>query len=252
VIYGMYLSTGGMLTQRHRLDVIANNMANVNTTSFKRDVAYFTTRPVESSATPGGFAYRHGGFDAIGGGTFVSPTYTEFAAGEVELTQRSLDVYIKGPGFLQVRKGDEVCFTRDGRLTISRQGFLATLEGELPVLNGAGQMIRLDESKAVEIKVDGLINQDGEVVGEIELVSFEQPGGLRKIGDSLYRNPGQVTPEAIPAQLVTGALERSTVDPVQELVAMIETQRAYEANAQMIRIQDQTLGRAISGLTQNI
>lgn len=81
---------------------------------------------------------------------------------------------------------------------------------------------------------------------------FEQPGGLRKIGDSLYRNAGQATPEAIPAQLVTGALERSTVDPVQELVAMIETQRAYEANAQMIRIQDQTLGRAISGLTQNV
>lgn len=248
----MYLSTGGMLTQRHRLDVIANNMANVNTTSFKRDAAYFTTRPVESATAPGGFAYRHGAFDATGGGTFVSPTYTEFAAGEVELTQRPLDIYIKGPGFLRVQKGTEVCFTRDGRLTISRQGFLSTQEGDLPILNGAGQRVRLDESKAVEITKDGQVNQEGEVVGEIDLVAFERPAGLRKIGKSLYRNVGKSPAETIPAQLVTGALERSTVNSVRELVAMIETQRAYEANAQLIRIQDQTLGRAINGLTQNV
>lgn len=252
MLYGMYLSTGGMMVERHRLDVIANNLANATTTSFKRDVAYFSARAVESMSSPSGSRYRHEVLDDLGGGTFVSPTYTEFAQGEVEETGRELDIYIKGQGFLEVQSGKETCYTRDGRLTTNDEGLLVTVDGGNAILNGEGQPIRLDRTRDIKIGFDGQINQGGQIVAQLKVVEFDNPHLLQKIGNSMYANPTQAPARAGTADLMTKALERSTVDPVTELVAMIETQRAYEANAQMIRLQDDTLGRVINGLTQNV
>ena len=253
MLYGLYLSSAGMMVQRHRLDAIANNMANVNTASFKRDVAIFRTRPVESQASPSGFTYREPVLDQLGGGTFVNPTHTEFAQGEVEVTDRPLDVCIKCSGFLPVQGADgQVFYTRDGRLAIDESDQLIMATGGRPVLDSTGRPIQVDRTKETTIGPDGTITQAGAVVGQLELTDFENLHALRKVGENLYANPTGATGTMRRPELISGAVEKSTVDPVKELTGMIEAQRAYEANATMIRLQDQTLGRVINNLPQNL
>jgi flagellar basal body rod protein FlgG len=182
----------------------------------------------------------------------VSPTLTEFAQGEVEMTGNKLDVCLKGQGFLEVRVGNETRYTRDGHLTLDKDGLLITADDGYPVLNGDGQPIQVDPSQDIVIKADGQICQNGTPVAQLKVVQFDHLQALKKVGDNLYVNEAKAASHAAPANLIVGALERSSVDPVTELVAMIETQRAYEANAQMIRLQDGMLGTVINGLTQNM
>ena len=130
MIYGFYLSAAGMQSQSHRLDVIANNMANVDTTGFKRDVAIFQARRPEAETAPRGLQFRNPILDRLGGGTFVAPSVTQFTEGQLETTSRDLDVYLKGPGFLAVRDVDgQTRYTRDGRLTVNDSGFLTLQDG---------------------------------------------------------------------------------------------------------------------------
>ena len=253
MLYGLYLSSAGMLVQRYQHEVIANNLANVNTTAFKRDVATFQSRAAESMTAPGGFRYRRPLLDRLGGGTFVSPTRTEFAQGEVEMTGRSLDVCLKGRGFFTVQNGQgEIFYTRDGRFALDGRGNLTMLDGENMVLDPSGQVIQLDRSSQVSIGGDGTISQEGQVAGRVAVVDFDNLHALRKTGKNLFASSGPKPVVAPSAQLVAGALERSAADPVRELIAMIEAQRAYEANAKMISLQDDTLGRVVNDLARNI
>lgn len=253
MIYGLYLSSAGMITQRHRLDVIANNLANVNTTSFKRDVAAFRTRAPESHASGGGLQWRAPVLDGQGGGTFVGPSFTEFAPGEVEVTGRALDVYLKGPGLLPVAGDDgQVAYTRDGRLTIDGQDQLVLAATGRPVLGATGAPITIDRTRPTTISPAGEIKQDGETVALLSVAVFDDPTALRKVGENLYANPSGAEPVSARADVVAGALEKSTVSPVEELAGMIEAQRAYEANAAVVRLQDQTLGDVINTLPRNI
>ena len=207
---------------------------------------------MESESALGGMLYRHPLLDHMGGGTFVSPTYTEFMQGEADPTSRDLDIFIKGPGFLPVANGDEVCYTRDGRLTLDGEGMLVMVDGERRILDATGRSIQLDPSKQTLIGEDGTISQDNEMVARLDLAHFEDPHVLRKIGDGLYANPSGVAPEPRRADLATGVLEKSGVDPVKELVTMIEAQRAYEANAHSIRLQDETLRMVVNNLGRNL
>ncbi|MBN2582725.1 MAG: flagellar hook-basal body protein [Planctomycetes bacterium] len=253
MLYGLYLSATGMIVQRHQHEVIANNMANVGTTAFKRDVATFRMRLPESQSSAAGMAYREPLLDRIGGGTFVSPSYTEFTQGEVEKTNRPLDVCLKGPGFFTVRDDQGGTFyTRDGRFALDTAGRLTTLDGECLVLDAVGQTIELDKSRSISISGDGLINQDGQPAGQLSVVEFSDPQVLRKVGNSLFENTGAAPERMRSPQLVSGALERSCSDPVRELVSMIEAQRAYEANARMVTVQNDTLGRVVNDLARNV
>jgi flagellar basal body rod protein FlgG len=248
-----------MQVQSHRLEVIANNMANVSTTGFKRDVAIFQSRPPESEVAAAGLRYRHPLLDRLGGGTLIGPSSTEFAQGELEITNNPLDVAVQQPGpdagpcLLAVRDaGGQVRYTRDGQLMVTEQGFLVLRNGLQPVLDAAGQMIQVDPSRPVNIGADGTIDQGGSLAGQLAVVEFPSAQLLRKVGGNLYGAAPEARGQARPARLTPGAIEKSTVEPVTELVSMIEAQRAYEASAQLIRIQDQTLGRVINDLPRNV
>jgi flagellar basal body rod protein FlgG len=241
-----------MMVQQHQVDVVANNLANVNTASFKRDVATFRTRLPESQTDASGFAYRNPVLDCLGGGIELGSSTTQFDQGEMEVTNRPLDVCIRGPGLFAVRDLDgQTVYTRDGRFTVNEQNQLAMLDGRRLVLDDSKQPITVDPAQPLTFSNDGTISQQGQPVAKLSLTDFtSQPGALRKLGANLYAaaSAGQT----IPALLTAGCIEKSTVDPVKELVTMIEAQRAYEANAQMIRLQDETLSRAVNDVPRNV
>ncbi len=248
--YGLWLSTAGMQINDYRQSVMSNNLANANTVGFKHDLAVFTERAVESVAS-GRHRFSHDVLDGMTGGVFVTPTVQTFDQGDLDKTGSHLDVAIVGDGFLTVADGDETKYTRDGRLAINTEGelVLAAGEGRLRVLNEQGQPIRADLQDGGEVRItsNGQVLQDGDTLGRMDIVSFEDNSRLVKQGSNLYTNHGgEQRPST--SELRVGYLEQSTANPMNGLAKMIETSRAYELNANLISLQDQTIGQAVTSV----
>ncbi len=262
MIYGMYLSATGVMTAAHKQDVIANNIANAETAGFKRDLALyqerrmardepFVTMEMVVPATvrrTGGPGFQDKLFDPLGGGTLVSPTFTDFSRGNAESTGSPLDAAIIGDGFFTVRTGEgDIRLTRTGQFMVDRDGTLILANGRRDVVLDRGfSPIRVDFSKPVELNDDGLITQGGRPVATINLRHVEDKTTLEKVGENLLAHADPQSLAPADGLLRVGALERSNVDPAVELTTLIETQRLLEANANMIRYQDQTLGRLVN------
>jgi flagellar basal body rod protein FlgG len=248
--YGLYLAAGGLMTNLHKQDVTANNLANVNTTGFKRSLAEFQHRAPETAEDGLRSDLSLKLLDQLGGGVFVAPSRLDASGGAVSITDNPLDVGIEGPGYFAVRDGQQTRLTRDGRLTI-HQGVLATSVGLRPVLDMSGQPIPVDNHKPVTINENGDVRQDAERVGRIRLVGVPDNNLLKPMGSGLYEAPDAWL-NAAPAnganRLIQGALEQSNVDPVREMLAMIESSRAVNFTTQLIRGHDQTMDRAVNVL----
>lgn len=247
MIYGLYLSAAGLQANAYQLDVIANNLANAETVGFKHELAVLSERRVEVDES-GRPSRGHGLLDNLSGGTFVAPTYTTFAQGPLEATERPLDLAIRGEGFFQVQQGNELFYTRDGRLTVDQQGQVVTAGGKT-VLDTGGRplLVSRDSTQPITVSPDGAVKQGLDEIGRLALVSFDDPQGLTKAGAGLFRANDQV-PRPADGQIEAGHLEKSTVDPVAGLAEMIQTQRAYQLNATMISLQDGMLSRAVNDL----
>lgn len=241
------------------LDVIANNLANVNTVGFKASRANFQDLFYQERMQPGvenaiGDQRPTGLF--VGLGTKISGTQLTFAEGPPEATDRPLDMMIMGNGFFQVQIeddiGDGVGYTRAGNFSLNS-------EGEIVMANDVGRrMIPITtidpQAQSISVSTDGQISvllpgqTELAVVGQIELAEFVNPGGLRQIGENIYV-PSTASGEAItgiPGEsnfgvIRQGFLEGSNVNPVTELVDLIQTQRAFEFNSQVIKAADETL-----------
>lgn len=249
MIYGFYHSAAGMLVTEYRQNVIANNLANAETVGFKQDVAVFAERPPEAVAGPreGPSAPELAG---LSGGIWLGQTYTDFSQGQLIQTSRPLDVAIEGPGFLVVEVEGRPQYTRDGRLLTDVEGVLRSATDGAPVLGAGGAPIVLDRfGGQAAIDEEGRIWQDGAVRGQLALVDFDDPQQLRKVGSGRFE--AATTPSGpAPARLRSGFVENSAVEPVRELVNMLEASRAYQINASMLSVQDQTVGRLISVLAR--
>ncbi|UCE58582.1 MAG: flagellar hook basal-body protein [Phycisphaerales bacterium] len=246
--YGLWLSAAGMQVNDHRQALLANNMANINTTGFKHDLAVVTQRQIESRALAGGQQFAHKVLDEISGGVNVRPSYHSFAQGAIEHTGRPLDVAIQGDGFLAVSDGAVTRYTRDGELARNRDGELVMVAGEgrwKVVSEGGSTILLAEEGGPVRISADGTVRQGNTVVDKLGIVSIEDKQSLRKVGENLFEDPlGMMEP--IEGQLVSEARERSTFDPMHGLVSLIETSRAYELNASMVKLHDEMTGIAVS------
>ena len=157
MIYGMYLSATGVITNSYRQDVIANNLANADTVGFKKDLATFRQRPTASAENP--LAGRHGSplLDGIGGGTFADPTAVDTSPGDLESTGNPLDAAIIGNGYFAVQgKDGQPRLTRDGQFQLDRDGrlTLANAQGS-SVLDAEGHPIILGKFAATQITADG-------------------------------------------------------------------------------------------------
>ncbi len=245
MIYGLYNSAAGMMVSEYRQSVLANNIANAETVGFKRDVATFAERLPEAQA--GG---RDGpsdpGMAGLSGGTWLGRTFTDHSPAAKTQTGMWSDVSLDGPGFLAVQAGGQRLYTRDGRMTMDADGALVAASDGAPILGRGGLPIQLNpHGGEPTIDSDGRIRQNGAVVAELEVVDFADYDVLRKAGAARFTAPDSALVGS-PALVRSGFLENSGVQPLGELVSMIEASRAYQLNARMVGLQDETIGKLIS------
>jgi flagellar basal-body rod protein FlgG len=245
VIYGIYQSAAGMMVNEYRQSVLANNLANADTVGFKRDVATFAERvPASRAGVRRGPSSRD--LQALSGGLWLGTTHTDHSEGPVVQTDHPLDVALEGPGFLRVGGGDGALLTRDGRMMMDADGWLVSVTDGAPVLGRGGQQIRLNpRGGEATIDTDGKVVQDGGIRGWLALVDVKDYAALEKVGASRFAAPeGSLT--SSPAYVHAGYVEGSGSRPIAELVDLMEASRAYQINAEMVSLQDQSLGRLIN------
>ena len=244
--YGLYISAEGALVQARRLEVIANNLANADTVGFKRDVLQTQARHAEA-IEQGQDVPENETLNNLGGGVRVVGTATDFSPGPLKRTGRPTDLAIAGPGFFMVRRGEQNYLTRAGNFELTAQGQLTTVHGD-PVLAADGAPVQLDPTLPWYVTETGEVVQAGEAV-PLALVMPREAGDLTKVGENLFLPVAPVEPVPPPQRRVlSGHLEQSTVRPIQEMLAMIETTRAFEANMRLIQHQDLMLGQMIGRL----
>ncbi len=245
MLYGMYISAAGAMASSYRQDVVANNLANVDTAAFKKDMALYQSRPTEAQLAGSG-RLSSALLEKTGGGVFSLPTYTDFSQGSLDRTDSSFDVALNGEGFFQVQAGNQVAYTRDGRFMVGPDGMsLVTIAGEQPVLDNAGAPIKLLPGVTPTIDRNGFISQNGQDVAQLGVVDFEDKSQLRKLGNNVYEGDASKA-IASKAETIQGCVEGSGVNALEEITAMIKAQRMFQNNVTMLQIQDQTLGAAIS------
>jgi flagellar basal-body rod protein FlgF/flagellar basal-body rod protein FlgG len=244
--YGLYISAEGANAQSMKLDTISNNLANVETVGFKRELAIFQARPAEA-ITQGMIIAGRGALEDLGGGVEVRQTKTDFSTGPMKNTQKPSDLAIQGEGFFLVRKDDETFLTRAGNFHVTSRGELVTPQG-YAVLNESGQAVVLNpDEKTFQFSDAGELLQRGSSPQELAIVKPESLADLVKHGENLFRSSTEVKP--IPdgeRRIAAGFLEASAVRPTLEMTAMIEASRIFEANVNMIKTQDQTLGSLVN------
>lgn len=276
MVRGLYTGASAMIAQMRRIDVLANNLANVNTPSFKRDSTLMKAFPemlIRRINDDGVRIIPIGSYDLmpvvgkLGTGVEVSEVYTRFIQGSLKQTENDFDLALDGDGFFSVMTEEGERYTRNGSFLIDSDGYLVTKDGHRV----------LGENGTIQIKKNNfLVDEDGNVfvndeytddpqrlvsmeenewndtvlVDRLKIVSFPKVRHIKKIGDSLYREteysePAFVIEEERP-KVFQGFLESSNVNPVTEMVNLIEVHRNYEANQRMIQAHDGALGRAVN------
>jgi flagellar basal body rod protein FlgG len=250
MIYGLYLSAHGADLQAKRLDVVAHNLANASTSGFKRDLAVFQAhRQFDEDRGATDRVPAHLG--DVTGGAGLADIATHFADGPSLPTGGTFDVALSGPGFLRVTDGKQQFLTRNGSLTVNPRRELVTHETGLKVLGAGGGPILIPvEATNITIGSDGTLFQtsaDGTraEIGRLDLAQAAAPDRLEKVGDSLYRTDQPLRPAGNTTQVRQGFLEGSGVNSVLEMLEMIEATRGFEANVNMIRLQDEAIGQLL-------
>ncbi len=249
-------AASGMYAQQLNIQVIANNIANINTTSFKKSRAEFSDQIYQEVSTNTENINVPGIVESVSTklqiGNGVQPTSTQklFQQGDLQQSGHMLDVAISGEGFFQIRKPDGTfAYTRDGSFKISGDGSLATAGG---YLIEPGISLN-DDVLQVQIADDGTVSVmdttgDTVDIGTIELAKFINPAGLKALGDNLY---GETDASGTPllgrpnqegfGVLKQGFLEASNVDIVEEMISMITAQRAYEINSKTVKTVEEMM-----------
>ncbi len=250
----LWVSKTGLSAQDTNMSTISNNLANVNTTGFKRDRAVFQDLLYQINRQPGGLSGQNSELPSglqLGTGVRVVGTAKQFSQGNLQVTEQPLDMAVNGRGFFQVLLPDgDIAYTRDGQFQLNADGEIVNPDGYPLEPN----ITVPENATSITIGKDGTVsavvnNQASPVnLGEITLVDFINPQGLQAIGNNLFRetNASGDPTEGEPGigglgTVEQGMTEASNVEVVEELVNMITTQRAYEMNSKVVSTTDQML-----------
>lgn len=245
MIRGIYTALSGLNLHEIKQSILANNIANIDTPGFKKDVF-----AVEGQDEVALFRFVSGQTPAFVGELplSVQPQWnftTDFSQGRLEATGNPFDLAINGEGFFVVATPDGPAYTRAGNCTRSADGRLVTLEG-YPIQGEAGDIV-LPEGGEFVVDEEGNVRAGGEVVGRLRIVRFTNPQLLEKLGGNLFRAPEGVTPEEATGYTIhQGFLEKANMDIVEAMVRMIEALREYELAQRAVVAQDETLGKAVN------
>ena len=266
-----------MVAQMHRLDVLTNNLANVDLNGYKKDVAIHKAFPEllirrmdDDGVINLGFASIDVGpvVGKLGTGVELNESYTVFTQGALKQTDNPFDLALEDKGFLCVQVGDQERYTRNGAFLINREGILVTKDGHMVL--GENGPINLKKNNFV-VDQDGVVWQNStfaddetrlvsleeneweniERVDRLKIVGFKRDRHLKKQGNSFWKDtaesgPATVLQQAARPKVRQGFLEGSNVNPVTEMVRMIEVNRTYEANQRLIQAEDGLLGKLIN------
>jgi len=256
MINSLQIAKTGMTAQQTQLDVIAHNLANVATAGFKRGTALFEDLIYQNLRQVGGNTADNAQLPTglhIGLGVRTVATARTYSQGNLQQTDNNLDVAINGNGFFRIQLPDgSVAYTRDGSFKLNNQGQIVTNQGYLlvdsPTVPENARSLTIGKDGQITVLVPG--QAQPQVIGQITLANFINPAGLEPMGQNLFMEsqasgaPNEGTPGAEGfGQLMQGFLESSNVNVVQELVNMIQTQRAYELNSKAVTTSDQMLQR---------
>lgn len=256
MIRSLWIAKTGLDAQQLNIDVVANNLANVSTTGFKRSRAVFEDLLYQTLRQPGAKSSQQSEIPSgLQLGTGVRPIATEriFTQGNLTQTGNPLDLAINGNGFFQITLPDgTTAYTRDGSFQINSQGQLVTASGYTvaPAITIPANTLSITVSPDGIISVQQAGNPTPVQVGQLQLASFINPAGLQSMGGNLYLEtaasgaPSTNTPGTNGLGVLNqGYLETSNVNVAEELVKMIEAQRAFELNSRAITASDQMLQR---------
>lgn len=261
MVKGLYTAYTGMVEEMRRMDVMTNNLANADTTGFKREgtvnEAFADQLALKIKDTSEVLPERKLG--KVNLGVKVGETYRDYSQGSFEVTDNAYDVALDGNGFFAVEfrnKNNQtsVKYTRDGSFTIDKNGYLMTKDGDYILnpngaRNGAGgqaNYVRVNPNQEITIDNSGIIYQNDEAVAQIGVTDFRDYNYLQKYGENLYDVvPGGQKIES-EAKIEQGCLETSNVNIVKEMVNMITITRAYEANQKIVTSIDATLDKAVN------
>ena len=263
MVKGLYTAHTGMVYEMKRLDVLANNLANADTTGYKKEGTTSRTFADEMSLRlkDSSNAYMPKKLGDITYGVHLGQVYTDYSTGSFKVTDHTTDFAIDGNGFFAIAFTDKqgntsVKYTRDGSFTVNTEGYLVTKDGDY-VLNATGAMngdpsrnnfIQVDPNETVTVNKMGYVIQNDQVVGTLGVVDVDNYDYLEKYGENMYNLLDGGNRIATDAKVEQGVLETSNVNVVNEMVNMITIQRAYEANQKVITSIDSTLDRAVNNV----
>ncbi len=221
-----------MTAQVYKNDITANNLANINTTGYKKDIAF--AKLVKNSMAS------------------KIEVKTNFSQGQLQTTDNPLDLALRGRGFFTVLKDGREYYTRNGHFNVSNEGILQTSDG-YPV-QGSGGAIFLSQGDSamgeVSISDHGEISVDGEFTDTLKIVDFDDLNRLQKKGENLFTANGLVAKNLEEPELQQGKLEGSNVNPLQEMVEMIDLQRNFESSQRAITTIDRAEGKAANEISR--
>jgi flagellar basal-body rod protein FlgF len=243
---GLYSTYLGMKARQQRLDQIASNLANVSTDGFKADRlafrAFNSNQPVDTANAGPVSATNPRRAPETG---VVTQQLTDFSAGPMRETGRSLDVTLDGPGFLTIQTPRGERYTRSGSLTLDANGQLVTQNGDLVI--GDGGPITVGPGD-VSIGDDGTISSNGQIAGRLKIAQFNDPGtALQKEGHSLFLATGtEPAGESTSTRVMQGTLEMSNVNSLSEMVAMMQNTREFDSLQRSVSMMMNDIGRTIA------
>lgn len=232
----VYIGLSQQMALKRQLDITANNLANVNTTAFKSEHPLFEEFLVDNFDKPDASYVQDYG------------SYRDLREGEMTHTGRPLDVAIAGEGYFTIESEQGVRFTRNGSFRLDPEGNIVTINGEL-LLDETGRGISVSQQfHDISFATDGTVTTGEGQTQKIELVRFANPQILKQVGDGLYDADGADTEPAIGAKTMHKMLEKSNVQPILEMTAMIDIMRAYQSAQKLIDSQHDMQMQAIQDM----